>query len=562
MSDRTSSDAAARKGFATVVRHRLQRFSPVGLVLVIVFFGWSMTPSLLPRPWYLQSVATGLSVVAGYGIGAVVQALARAAGIRPRWSGRLRRIGWCVLAAAAVVTVPVLTVIGHDWQQIVRDMMGIERDPGPMYAAVVALALVVALVVLHIGRGIRVLGRWMRNALLRVVPRPIAAAGSLVLVAVLLVLTVQGIVDRGVIGAAQGTAELTDKSTPDGVEQPTAPERSGSAASHEPWDSLGREGRTFVAGGPSADRISQVIATPAKTPIRVYAGRVSADSVDGVAARVVAELERTHAFERKVLAVVTTTGRGWINPNVATSFEFVNGGDTAIAAMQYSFLPSALSFVADRQPPLDAGKALFSAVRARWEQLPAGSRPKLVVFGESLGSYGGQGAFSDAADMLAQVDGALMVGTPNFAEPWRGLTQSRDPGSYERLPVVDAGRNIRFASRVQDLHDPNTEWRFPRIVYWQHASDPITWWNWQLLYQRPDWLREPLGPDVDPKMRWLPVVSFWQITLDMVFSAEVPDGFGHSFGPDAVWLWRDILDSRLPHATVQRIEDAMNGRLP
>lgn len=562
MSDQAASGAADRRGVVAAVRAWLRRLSPVGLAVALVFFAWSMTPSLLPRPWYLQSVATGLSVVIGYGIGAGAAALARAAGIRPAWSARVRRVGWAVLGLAAVVVVPVFTVIGHHWQDLVRDMTGVDRDPGPLYSVVVALALVVALVVLQVGRGIRVLGRWVRNALLRVVPRPVAAVGSLVLVAVLLVFTVQGIVDRGIVGAAESTAELTDKSTAPGVEQPTAPERSGSPGSPEAWDTLGREGRTFVAGGPTADRISEVIGAPAKTPIRVYSGRVSADSVEGVAARVVAELERTRAFDRKVLAVVTTTGRGWINPNVATSLEFLNGGDTAIAAMQYSFLPSALSFVADRQPPLDAGKALFTAVRARWERVPEASRPKLVVFGESLGSYGGQGAFTDAADMLSKVDGALLVGTPNFAEPWRGLTQSRDPGSYERLPVVDGGRNIRFASRVTDVQQPATPWSFPRVVYWQHASDPITWWNWQLLHRKPDWLREPLGPDVEPGMRWLPVVTFWQVTMDMVFSADVPDGFGHSFGPEAVWLWRDVLGTPMDPTVVSRIDDAMGGRLP
>ncbi len=43
---------------------------------------------------------------------------------------------------------------------------------------------------------------------------------------------------------------------------------------------------------------------PALTSIRVYAGRTSADSVEGIAEQVIAELHRTHAFERKVLAVV------------------------------------------------------------------------------------------------------------------------------------------------------------------------------------------------------------------------------------------------------------------
>jgi len=247
-----------------------------------------------------------------------------------------------------------------------------------------------------------------------------------------------------------------------------------------------------------------------------------------------------------------------VNPNVAAALEYVSGGDTAIASMQYSFLPSALSFVADRETPPLAGQALFEAVYRAWVALPEETRPKLVVFGESLGSFGGQAAFASGADMVSRTDGALLVGTPNFAQPWSRLTANRDPGSFERLPVVDEGRHIRFASRPADVKLAGP-WEFPRVVFWQHASDPITWWSFDLLLHRPDWLREPLGPDVDPDVRWLPFVTFWQVTLDMIFSAEVPYGYGHAFGPDAAQFWVDILDPPdWDPATTQRIHDALS----
>ena len=41
-----------------------------------------------------------------------------------------------------------------------------------------------------------------------------------------------------------------------------------------------------------------------------------------------------------------------------------------------------------------------------------------MAFGESLGSFGGQSAFAGAQDMLSRTDGALWVGTPNFAPQW------------------------------------------------------------------------------------------------------------------------------------------------
>ncbi|MBB1029602.1 hypothetical protein G6027_01580, partial [Dietzia sp. SLG310A2-38A2] len=232
----------------------------------------------------------------------------------------------------------------------------------------------------------------------------------------------------------------------------------------------------------------------------------------------------------------------WVNPRVAGALEYTAGGDSAIAAMQYSFLPSPLAFVADRESPQRAGRALFEAVERAVAEVPEARRPALVAFGESLGSFGGQTAFGGAQDMVARTDGALWVGTPNFSPQWSYLTAHRDAGSPERLPVVDEGEHVRFAASGQDLDLDGAPWSTPRIVYWQHASDPITWWSPDLLLQRPDWLREPLGPDLDPGVRWTPFVTFWQVTLDMVFSADVPAGHGHTFGPDAAQMWARILD--------------------
>lgn len=532
---------------------------PVGLAWALLFFVWSMTPSLLPRVWYLQGVATGLSMITGYGIGVLVAWVIRRCGVEPEWSARTRRIGWWALAVAAAILVPLFLVLGSWWQQIIRDLVGVPRAERSYYLLVLLIAVVVALLLLAAGRGIRAATAGLTRLGGRWLPAPVARLGAVALVLVLLVVLLNGALYRGLLGAAQQSAKAADHGTAEGVEQPRLPERSGSPASAEPWDSLGAEGRTFVAGGPSAEQIAAVTGAPARTPIRVYAGRESADTVAGIADRVVAEIERTGGFDRRVLAVVTTTGRGWVNGSVASSFEYVGRGDTAIAAMQYSFLPSPLSFIADRDTPQVAGRALFEAVYKVWSARPEDRRPKLVVFGESLGSYGGQAAFASGPDLVARTDGALLVGTPNFAEPWGRITADRDPGSPERLPIVDGGEHIRFASRPDDTALP-APWKFPRLVFWQHASDPITWWSFDLLWHRPDWLREPLGPDVDPGMRWIPFVTFWQVTMDMVFSADVPAGFGHTYGPEAAQLWAQILDPPgWDAAATERVEKALRG---
>lgn len=336
------------------------------------------------------------------------------------------------------------------------------------------------------------------------------------------------------------SSELADKGNHPRVEQPTAPERSGSPDSLEEWDSLGMEGRRFVASGPSSEQISAFTGNPALTPIRAYVGATGSDSIERSAGRVVAELERTGAFDRDLIAVATTTGRGWVNESVAGPIEYMYGGITAIASMQYSFLPSPVAFLADRDSPREAGRALFDRVYDAVQEMPEEARPKLVAFGESLGAYGGQDAFGDARDMAARTDGALWVGSPNFTKQWTDITADRDAGSSEILPVIDDGRYVRFAGKPDDL-DLGTPWAQPRIGYWQHASDPITWWSPDLVLHQPDWLREPRGVDVDPGVLWFPFVTFWQTTFDMVFSTDAPQGHGHNYGEDAVALWADIL---------------------
>lgn len=121
---------------------------------------------------------------------------------------------------------------------------------------------------------------------------------------------------------------------------------------------------------------------PAKEPIRSYVG-LGHEADPRVNARLaVAEMERTGAFTRKIIAVAGTTGTGWINRSTVDSLEYMYNGDTATVAIQYSYLPSWLSFLVDNERCRRAGQALFEAVSARVRKIPEARRPKLVVFGE------------------------------------------------------------------------------------------------------------------------------------------------------------------------------------
>ncbi|MFC6094347.1 alpha/beta hydrolase [Saccharothrix lopnurensis] len=535
--------------------------SSVGLVFALVFFAWSMTPSLLPRPWYLQGVAAGICSATGYLAGVGVARFARALGLRPRWSEPTRRRGNALLAAGVGVWVPVSLLLGAHWQEQVRELVGVRSDERSYYGLVLAVAVAVAVGLRDVALLLRAASRRLAAAGSRFVPPAVARLTGAAVVTMLALLVVEGALVNGFLAVVNRLAATADRTDHPGVVRPVAPERSGSPVSRVPWKTLGKEGRAFVAGGPTAAELSEFTGRPALTPIRVYGGRSSAGSLSEVAGLVVAELERTGAFDRAVLAVVTTTGTGWVDPAATEGLEYLYGGDTAIAALQYSYLPSWAAFVADRESPQAAGAELFDQVHAARERRPPDRRPELVVYGESLGAFGGQAAFDGLGDMTTRTSGALWTGTPNSTRVWEDLTAERDPGTPQRLPVVDSGAAVRFADDPGDL-DLSAPWGGSRVVYLQHATDPVVWWSPQLLTRRPDWLAEPRAPDVSPQMTWLPAITFWQLTMDLVFAADVPPGQGHHYGPvETVEAWVHVLDPPgWTAADTERYRELVEGR--
>jgi uncharacterized membrane protein len=330
---------------------------------------------------------------------------------------------------------------------------------------------------------------------------------------------------------------LNDETQPE-VEPTADPLRSGGPGSLMSWASLGNQGRTFIAGGPDPGRLRGFSGPDAKAPIRVYAGLDSAPSSREQAVLAVRELRRTGAFDRKVLCVITTTGTGWVNLRAVDPLEYMYAGDSALVSMQYSYLPSPISFLVDRERARAAGRDLFNQVYGVWSQLPREQRPRLLVFGESLGSFGAESAFSGTDDIRNRTDGMLLVGPPSRNGLWSEIVAGRDRGSPAVLPSYEQGETVRFAAGAADLERPGPPGQ--RVVYLQHPSDPITWWSPALMVRRPDWLAEPRGYDVLPSMRWFPFVTFWQVTVDMAVSNGVPPGHGHNFGATPVAAWAHI----------------------
>ena len=443
---------------------------------------------------------------------------------------------------SAAILVVVSFGLGQYWQYEIRKLMGVTDYSIPLVIASPFVAAAAFFLLLLIGRGLRGLYRWVANLLNRWIGRSAARAVGWILAAGLAYLVVTGLLLQGFVNVMNSAYSLRDTTTAEGVHQPTTSLRSGGPGSVIPWDTLGYQGRNFIGKGPTVSDIEKFTGHLAMEPIRAYAGLASASDAESRAALAVRDLEREGGFQRKDLLVVTTTGSGWVDPALVDSFEYLSGGDCATIAIQYSYLPSWISYLVDQSKAREAGRALFNAVYGAWTQLPEGQRPRLFVAGESLGSFGGEAAFSGEYSLANLTAGALFAGPPNFNTLFREFSDNRDPGSPEVQPVYQDGRIVRFANDpTKQIPPPGQPWEGSRVLYMMHPSDPIVWWSPHLIFSEPDWISESPGTDVLKGMFWLPFVTFWQVTADLPFATDVPAGHGHKYTSEYVDGWNAIM---------------------
>lgn len=367
----------------------LRHYTFFGTAFGLIMIWLSMTPSLLPRGPLFQGIVSGACGAIGYGLGVFSVWLVRFMRSKdtspkaPRWA-------WATLVVLGIVGQVVMTIWFHHWQDDVRDLMGVARLDRIDHPLAAVIAIVVLFLFVEIGQLVGRLVRFLVRQLNRVAPRRVSATVVVLLLVVLTIALLNGIVVRFAMTTLNNTFEnVNNEENPDNS-PPTTALRSGGPESLVTWSSLGHQGRMFISGGPSVEQLSEFNGSPATEPIRAYAGLNSADGIYATAELAARELQRTGGLDRAVVAVATTTGTGWINEAEADALEYMYNGDTAIVSMQYSFLPSWLSFLVDRENARQAGQALFEAVDELIREMPEAERPRLVVFGESLGSFGGR----------------------------------------------------------------------------------------------------------------------------------------------------------------------------
>jgi uncharacterized membrane protein len=506
----------------------------------LIFACLSFTPSLLPRGGIVQGLVGGITAAIGYGLGVLAAWIWRAFADRdPR---RPRGWAWRTFVITAAVLLVAAFGLGQYWQYEIRKLMGVTDYSIPLVVASPVIAALVFCILLLIGRGLHGLYRWLAKLLNRWIGRRAAKAVGWAVVVGLTYVVVSGLLLQGFVNVMNNAYSVRDTTTAEGVHKPTTSLRSGGPGSLVPWDSLGYQGRNFIGKGPSVSDIEKFTHQSAMEPIRIYAGLASADGAEAQAALAVDDLQRAGGFQRKNLLVVTTTGSGWVDPALVDSFEYLTGGDCATVAIQYSYLPSWISYLVDQSKALAAGRALFDAVYGVWAKTPAGQRPRLFAAGESLGSFGGEAAFTGENDLANRTSGALFAGPPNFNTLFREFSDRRDAGSPEVQPIYQDGRIVRFANNPATAIPPQGQpWEGSRILYMMHPSDPIVWWSPHLIFSKPDWISEPPGRDVLKGMFWMPFVTFWQVTADLPFATGVPDGHGHRYSAEYVDGWNAVM---------------------
>jgi uncharacterized membrane protein len=343
---------------------------------------------------------------------------------------------------------------------------------------------------------------------------------------------------------------------------PTSPLVSGSPDSLLPYADLGQQGRRYVTDVVTPELIQEVMGEPAVAhPIRTYVGFNSEPLYQtGRAELALAELDRAGAFDRSYLLLISPTGTGWVDHTLIEAAELLTRGDIATCCIQYARYPSFLSI---QKVALGRGqfRLLLWGVKQRLAGLPPEGRPRVLVFGESMGAWTSSDVVMyqgiDGFDHYG-IDRALWVGLPWLAK-WSRSGMIR--GSHTLVPSGTVGVFDRH-EQLQQLTDEDLARM--RAVIVSHDNDPIAVFGPDLLVQRPPWLADgQRGRGVPGAMRWLPLITFIQTATDAMNAMLTIPGefasFGHDYRADMARFVRDVYDLPATDSQLERIEQLLRS---
>jgi uncharacterized membrane protein len=506
----------------------LAPLSPCGLILGAVAFLAALTPSMIPRPGVLQGVEAGVAFALLYGVGTGASALWSWLEL-PVAGGAYRR------AFLRMSLLLCLALVGYgltreaDWQNAIRRAMGMPAVPAGLPVLIAMVAVPVALFLIGFTRLFNASAMLVSTRLAKLVPRRLALLVGFSIAAALFWTIGNGLLLRTALHELDSSYRHIDALMPAKLSAPEGPSKSGSSKSVVSWASLGAQGRARVVAVPSKTDIASLTVGSAMEPLRVYVGLNSAETVEQRAELALAELKRISAFDRALLVIATPTGTGWVDPAGMAPLEILYRGDVASVSVQYSYLPSWLSLLIEPDYGADTARAVFRVVYDYWRTLPKERRPRLYLFGLSLGARNSD-LSADFLDVIADpYQGALWVGPPWDSVTWRRVTAMRAAGSPIWLPRFRDESLFQFITQRSELNGANMRWGPMRIVFLQYPSDPILFFETTSWWRPPSWMEQPRGPDVAQEIRWMPVVTFVQQICDMMTATTTPRGVGHVY---------------------------------
>ena len=533
-----------------------KHFSTLGLLLGTLFFALSLTPSLLPRGDFVQGMISGLSMVAGYGCGVFLAWLWLYLGLAAP-GRRLQRVLQTLAAFFCGMLAISFLIQANDWQNSVRSLMEMPEVDQVRPWLVGGVAFAVFILGLLLAKSFRLLLGLVSFLMQRLVPRRLSNLIGLVTAFVLFWAVIDGVLFTSLLRSVDSSYQQVDALVEPEMLPPEKPVQTGSDASLLAWESLGRQGRNFVAGGPDQSDIQVFSKQRARQPVRVYVGLNAAETPEERAQLALEELQRAGGFQRSLLVLITPTGTGWIDPAAINTLEYLHRGDVASVAAQYSYLPSPVSLMAEGAYGVETARALFQAVYGYWQTLPKQQRPELYLFGLSLGALNSDLSF-DFYDIIDDpFDGVLWIGPPFSSPTWQSVTRRREPDSPQWLPRFRDDSVVRFANQQGGLQTGEAPWGDFRIAFLQYASDPVTFFSPDALYREPEWMQSPRGPDVSPLLRWFPLVTMLQLAADLGAGSS-PDGYGHEYAAEDyldAWMALTRADEHRNELEIQRLRD-------
>ena len=522
----------------SIMKQRFVRrpLSLIGLAVASATYAAALMPSLLPRALTFLVFLTALGTIGGYALGSTVSwAINKSMWIRRHRPGR--RIG---IALVGLVWIPslVFTPIAVTWQSEQQSQLDMPSTlPGTLILLVAVL--LASAVLLLLGRSVRLMTANLAKAIAAIPPlhrrisralparRRRAIAGLRLLVTIVLIAILSSLLTAGFqrLVASYDTVNA-DMS---GQSKALIGTNSGGRGSLVSWETLGRQGRSFVDNPMTAAQISQISHQPAVDPLRLYVGMQQGGTAQERSDLAVREIDRSGAWHRKYLAIFVVTGTGWVDPNGINSLEAVTGGDIATVAVQYSAVPSWIGFVIDPDTAMQQGASQVRTIVDAWRRQPAATRPELILFGQSLGAFGSQAAWPQNAtpqDVVADIPKVIWVGPPAQSPLWERWQAGRTGGPAWQ-PVIGDGRITHVFVTPEELSiaQPMTG---PAITYTAHANDPVVYWSPSLFLHHPDWIADPLGPGVDPHLRYLYAITYLAVGFDLIGGGEPPE-VGHNY---------------------------------